>query len=145
MKSILFVCLGNICRSSLAEGIAKAKATSFNFNIQIHSAATSTFHNGEAPCNISIRLAKEHHIDISQQKSKHISQYDLNHFDMIIAMDERNLMDLKGMGVKNLYKFGDFGFNGEDVADLYYQPQEAKNVYNIIAQGIENIFSSDIL
>ena len=140
MKSILFVCLGNICRSSLAEGVAKAIAS--GLEIQIFSAGTSTFHNGEAPCAISTQIAKRHFIDISKQYSQHISDYVLNHFDMVIAMDENNLKDLKKMGVENLYKFGDFGFNGADVTDLYYQPEEANNVYNMIELGVKNILKS---
>ena len=82
MKSVIFVCLGNICRSSLAEGVAKHKAKELGLNIKIKSAGTSTYHNGEAPCAISQKLARKNGIDISRQKSQHISEFNLNEFDL---------------------------------------------------------------
>ena len=139
MKSIIFVCLGNICRSSLAEGVAKAKAKELGLALQVDSAGTSRYHNGEAPCAVSQRVAKANGIDISKQRSQHISEFDLESYDMVIAMDQSNLLDLQALGLKNLYKFGDFGFNGADVADLYYEPQKAQKVFTMIAEGVERI------
>ena len=139
MKSIIFVCLGNICRSSLAEGVAKAKAKELGLALQVDSAGTSRYHNGEAPCAVSQRVAEANGIDISKQRSQHISEFDLESYDMIIAMDQSNLEDLQALGLKNLYKFGDFGFNGADVADLYYEPQKAQKVFTMIAEGVERI------
>jgi len=139
MKSILFVCLGNICRSSLAEGVAKAKAKKQGVIMQIDSAGTSRFHNGEAPCVISQNLAIAHGIDISKQRSQHTGAFNLHSYDMVIAMDESNRRDLETIGVKKLYKFGDFGFDGADVADLYYEPEEAQNVYAMIERGVDSI------
>jgi len=139
MKSIIFVCLGNICRSSLAEGVAKAKAKELGLALQVDSAGTSRYHNGEAPCAVSQRVAKANGIDISKQRSQHISEFDLESYDMVIAMDQSNLLDLQALGLKKLYKFGDFGFNGADVADLYYEPQKAQKVFTMIAEGVERI------
>ena len=140
MKSVIFVCLGNICRSSLAEGVAKTKAKELGLNIKIEFAGLSTYHNGENPCEISQKLAKENGIDISHQVSQHISDFDLNSFNLVVALDESNKQELQSLGIKNLVKLGDFGFNSKDVADLYYYPQKAKEVYNMV-----NVATSEIL
>ena len=60
MKKILFVCLGNICRSPLAHGIAQDIATKQNVRIEVDSAGTSHWHEGEAPCAHSIKIVKHH-------------------------------------------------------------------------------------
>jgi len=140
MKKIIFICLGNICRSSLAEGVAKHKAKKIGCDVVVHSAGLSTFHNGEAPCQTSQQLAKKYGIDISKQVSKHISAFDVSLYDMVIAMDESNKQELLAMGIKNVKKMGDFGFNGKDVADLYYEPHKVDEVWQIINQGVDAIF-----
>jgi protein-tyrosine phosphatase len=142
VKSIIFVCLGNICRSSLAEGVAIAKAKSLGLELQVDSAGTSRYHNGEPPCTISQELARSNGIDISKQRSEHISDFDLHSYDMVIAMDESNFRDLRELGLENLYKFGNFGFNGADVADLYYAPDKAQSVYKMIDMGVESILKN---
>ncbi len=131
-RSVLFVCLGNICRSPLAEGVAKAKAKQKNLAITIASAGLSRYHNGEAPCLVSQKLAKKHGVDISTIRSEHISQFDLNSFDLVVALDESNKQELLALGVQNVKKLGDFGFNGKDVADLYYEPHKEKEVWEMI-------------
>ena len=70
MKSILFVCLGNICRSPLAEGIAKARAKELGLDIEVDSAGTSSYHRGERPCDGSINVSKKYGIDISNLRSR---------------------------------------------------------------------------
>lgn len=143
MKSILFVCLGNICRSSLAEGVAKRKVKEMGVDVQIDSAGLSRYHNGEAPCALSIRIAKDHGIDISQQHSQHVSEFDLPSYDLVIAMDESNKQELLGMGLNNVKKLGDFGFLGKDVADLYYEPHKEDEVWNMISHGIEKVLNDE--
>jgi len=64
VKSIIFVCLGNICRSPLAEGIAKKYAKEYNLDLKIDSAGTGNWHVGEAPCSDSIKIGKQKGIDI---------------------------------------------------------------------------------
>ncbi|MBD3793543.1 MAG: low molecular weight phosphotyrosine protein phosphatase [Campylobacterales bacterium] len=141
MKSVIFICLGNICRSSLAEGVARAKAQQLNIKIRIDSAGTSRYHNGEAPCPLSIQLAKKHGIDISHQRSQHTSEFDLNSYDKVIALDESNKRDLLAMGVNQVQKLGDFGFEGADVADLYYYPEKAEQVYAMVEKAVEKILT----
>ncbi|MCB4784595.1 MAG: low molecular weight phosphotyrosine protein phosphatase, partial [Sulfurovum sp.] len=141
MQKIIFICLGNICRSSLAEGVAKRRAKELGLELQVDSAGLSTYHNGEAPCDISQQLAKAHGLDISKQVSQHVSEFDLASYDLVVAMDESNLEELKGMGLKNLKKMGDFGFKGKDVADLYYEPHKQDEVWEMVSVGVEEIFS----
>jgi len=139
MKSIIFVCLGNICRSSLAEGVANQKIKELSLNVKIASAGLSRYHNGEAPCELSQEMAKKHGIDISQQISQHTSEFDLNSFDLVVALDESNKSELLSMGLNTVKKLGDFGFKGKDVADLYYEPHKEEEVWEMVSVGVEKI------
>lgn len=141
MKSIIFICLGNICRSSLAEGVARAKANELGIEVQIDSAGTSRYHSGEAPCPLSIELAQKHGVDIRHQRSQHISAFDLRSYDKVIALDASNKRDLLATGLKEVHQLGDFGFDGADVADLYYYPEKADEVYHMVETAVEKILT----
>lgn len=91
---ILMVCLGNICRSPLAEGILAQKAIQKGLNWKIESAGTYGGHAGEKPDGRSIKVALKHNIDIEKQRSRQFNAYDLEQFDIIYAMDSANLKDL---------------------------------------------------
>lgn len=88
---ILMVCLGNICRSPLAEGILQDKLGS-KFNVG--SAGTIALHQGEKPDKRSIATAENHGIDISKQKSRPIKNSDFDEFDIIYCMDKNNVKDV---------------------------------------------------
>jgi len=121
MKSVLFVCLGNICRSPLAHGAAQKIAEEKNLELLIDSAGTSDWHEGEAPCNNSIRVAKQYRVDISRQHSRPVTKEDIATFNYVVAMDRQNREDMLAFGFKNVYLLGDFGdFKGEDVPDPYF-------------------------
>lgn len=120
VKSILFVCLGNICRSPLAEGIAKEYIKNKNLDIEIQSAGTGKWHIGEAPCENSIKVAHLNGIDISKQQAQQVNKNDFNNFDLVVGLDDKNIANLKNLGCKNPLKLGDFGFNGDDVLDPYF-------------------------
>lgn len=120
IKSILFVCLGNICRSPLAEGIAKNYIKEKNINLVIESAGTGHWHIGEKPCDNSIKVAKLNGVDISKQKAQQVKKSDFKTFDLIVGLDDSNISNLKNLGCKNPIKLGDFGFNGECVPDPYF-------------------------
>ena len=92
MTKILMVCLGNICRSPLAEGIMRSKLSSSHFFID--SAGTSGFHSGNAPDPRSIEVAQKNGLDILQQKSRPFRAYDLEEFDVIFVMDKSNYRDV---------------------------------------------------
>jgi protein-tyrosine phosphatase len=131
MKKILMVCLGNICRSPLAEGILKSKLNT-DFYI-VDSAGTSAYHIGELPDHRSIAIAKKNGIDISNQRARKFIANDFNEFDLIYAMDIENyhnicslstnksnllkvklilneINPLKDLSVPDPYYGGDFGF-----------------------------------
>ncbi len=119
-KSIIFVCLGNICRSPLAEGIAKEYIRNKKLDIYIESAGTGSWHIGEAPCENSIKVAHQNGIDISMQRAKQIKIEDFEKFDYVIGLDDSNVSNLKKLGCKKVFKLGDFGYEGEDVPDPYF-------------------------
>lgn len=85
---VLMVCLGNICRSPLAEGILKHKVDSEKFFID--SAGTGGFHIGNKPDARSIEVAKKHGIDISHQRCRKFNAQDFTNFDVIYVMDKSN-------------------------------------------------------
>ena len=120
IKSILFVCLGNICRSPIAEGIAKNYIKEKNLNLVIESAGTGHWHIGEAPCENSIKVGKLNGVDISKQKAQQVKKSDFKTFDLIVGLDDSNISNLKNLGCKNPIKLGDFGFDGECVPDPYF-------------------------
>ena len=82
------VCLGNICRSPLAEGILKSKV--FGLKTIIDSAGTGAYHNGEKPDSRSIKIAKQHNIDITDQSAREFLVEDFDKFDIIYVMDNSN-------------------------------------------------------
>lgn len=83
---ILMVCLGNICRSPLAEGILQHRAWEAGLQWSVESAGTNGYHNGEPPHRLSHKVAKLNGIDISQQRSRRFTPEDFERFDMIYAM-----------------------------------------------------------
>ena len=85
------VCLGNICRSPLAEGILQSK---LNDEFTVDSAGTISMHEGEHPDKRSIKVASNHGLDISKQKSRPITHADLQNFDIIYGMDRNNVKDI---------------------------------------------------
>lgn len=120
INSIIFVCLGNICRSPLAEGIAKKYVKQKGLDIHVDSAGTGSWHVGENPCENSIKVAESNGINISDLVSRQVTKQDFENYDLVVALDDKNLSDLSAFGAKNLIKLGDFGFNGEDVPDPYF-------------------------
>ena len=87
MVKVVMVCLGNICRSPLAEGILQSKVSK---NIFVDSAGTANYHVGEMPDKRSIAVAKKHGIGISGQRCKHFTSNHFEEFDYIYVMDESN-------------------------------------------------------
>ena len=94
--SVLFVCLGNICRSPLAEGAFRtyARQRGVEHAFHIDSAGTGGWHSGEAPDPRSIRTAENHGVDISAQRSRVLTSEDLENFDYVFAMDRSNRVNI---------------------------------------------------
>ena len=90
---ILMVCLGNICRSPLAQGVMEDLASKSNLDWEIASAGTSSFHVGEKPDPRSVEIAAKNGIDISHQRSQLLKVEDLDYYDYILVMDKSNYKD----------------------------------------------------
>lgn len=94
---VLVVCLGNICRSPLAEGILRSKAEALGLGWEIDSAGTGGYHIGSQPHEKSIEVAKKNGVDIKGQRARKISKEDFSNFDLILAMDTANRDDMYEM------------------------------------------------
>ena len=133
------VCLGNICRSPLAEGISKNKLPKNNFRVD--SARTAGYHIGRAPDIRSIEIATQNGIDISNQKARKFTLDDFDRFDKIFAMDCSNLNHIKQMAKtsNDLNKVGLLLVN-EDVPDPYYgNINSFKKIYHLIDRACEEL------
>ncbi|MDS9466522.1 low molecular weight protein-tyrosine-phosphatase [Paracoccus sp. MBLB3053] len=124
--SVLFVCLGNICRSPLAEAATRATASETGFAIRVDSAGTGDWHVGHPPDRRALAVAQQHGIDISHMRARQVGPADFREFDHIIAMDSENLASLRQIapfdGRAHLSLLLDHvpGRAGESVADPYF-------------------------
>jgi protein-tyrosine phosphatase len=125
-SSILFVCLGNICRSPLAEAAFRAEAERQGLDVEIDSAGTGDWHLGYPPDPRAVAVAARNGIDISPLRARQVTPDDFRRFDHIVALDEKNLRDLErlrpGDAKAELSLLLDHveGREGEAVADPYY-------------------------
>jgi protein-tyrosine phosphatase len=92
---ILMVCLGNICRSPLAEGILQHKAWQAGLKWTVESAGTGNWHKGESPHPLSTKVAKLNGVDISKQRARQFEKEDFERFDFIYVMDSSNYNEVK--------------------------------------------------
>ena len=137
---VLFVCLGNICRSPLAEGIFmhQIRQKELEHHFRVDSCGTAAYHIGELPDERSVANAKENGIDYTH-RARQFKASDFKDFDIIIPMDDANLKDLNKLKSNNdlakvmkMRYFDDLGFN-QDVPDPYYGgPQGFQNVFEIL-------------
>ena len=129
--SILFVCLGNICRSPLAEGVFRTVLAERGLDhVLVDSAGTGGWHAGEAPDLRSIGVAALHGVDISGQKARKVTLDDFSRFDLILGMDRSNMADLKALapaGMRDrVHLFLELAEDRpRDVPDPYYDGPEA--------------------
>lgn len=147
---VLMVCLGNICRSPLAEGILRTKAQEKGLEIKVDSCGTANYHQGEAPDSRSIQVAKENGIDISQLQGRQFTVSDFQKFDHILAMDEKNLSDLIKLAPneesrKKLELILNYHPNlqSSNVKDPYYgNIQDFENVYQQLSDACEGFINT---
>lgn len=125
VRSVLFVCKANICRSPSAEGVLRALLTKrgAGASFQIDSAGTHDFHPSASPHSAAIEAARKRGFDISGCTARRITPGDFDHFDMILAMDKSNLEDLRRIAptrckqkIELLLEYGE-RFYGEEVPD----------------------------
>jgi len=141
------VCLGNICRSPLAEGILEHKTQ--HLNIKVDSAGTAGYHIGKLPDERSIEIAEKYNIDLTKQRARQFSRGDFDDFDIIYAMDTNNYAHLISLAnnkternkirliLNEIYpeKF-------ESVPDPYYGGDDGfQNIYNILNAACNKIIS----
>lgn len=96
-SSLLFVCLGNICRSPLAEGALRAEAARRGLELTVDSAGTGGWHAGEAPDRRAQATARRHGVDVSGLRARQVTPDDFRRFDHVIALDHKNLADLRAL------------------------------------------------
>jgi len=136
---ILMVCLGNICRSPLAEGIMRSKLTT---DYYIDSTGTGGWHAGEAPDKRSIQTAQNHGIDISKQRARKFSITDFDTFDVIFVMDQSNYKDVINLAPNEAAKSKVQLLldNSKEVPDPYYGTlEDFEQVYQLLNQACETI------
>ena len=95
--SILFVCMGNICRSPLAEAAFRAEAERLGLDVLADSAGTGGWHAGEPPDTRAIAAARRNGVDIAHLRARKVTRDDFHRFDHIVALDEENLADLRAL------------------------------------------------
>lgn len=134
--TILMVCLGNICRSPLAEGILQSKLNSNSFYID--SAGTGSYHIGNPPDHRSIAVAKKYGIDISKQKCRQFKVEDFSFFDIIYVMDQNNYTTVLKLAEdesqRNKVKFllSENHSENKPVPDPYYDDNVFEDVFKLI-------------
>jgi protein-tyrosine phosphatase len=128
--SVLFVCLGNICRSPLAEAAFRAEADRIGLEAEVDSAGTGAWHAGASPDRRAQTVARRNGVDISGYRARQVTPADFRRFERIIALDEANLVDLWAIrpadGTATLSLLLDHvpGCAGRSVADPYYGGDE---------------------
>ena len=148
--SVLFVCLGNICRSPTAEGIFRklVEREALSHVIDIDSAGTSDWHVNEAPDPRTIRVAKTRGVDLSALRGRQVTRDDFNKFDYVLAMDNSNLNNLERLQPTqhdaHLGLFLDFGQSkGQEVPDPYHGGEAGFNhVYDLIDEASRGLLQS---
>ncbi|MCF3640046.1 low molecular weight phosphotyrosine protein phosphatase [Rhizobium sp. TRM95111] len=146
-SSILFVCLGNICRSPLGEGVLRhlLDATGNAQGVRVASAGLGPWHVGDPPDSRAIAVARGNGVDISGQRGRQLSAKDFESFDHLLAMDRPVLARMRALAPAGrqdrIALFSDFaGGKTEDVPDPYYGgPAEFDAVYRMIYAGCSAI------
>jgi len=135
---ILMVCLGNICRSPLAEGIMRSK---LGDQILIDSAGTGNWHEGEHPDHRAIAVAKNHGVDISKLRARQVCESDFDEFDLIFAMDASNFRNLQNLASNPNQKSKIKMILGDsDVPDPYWgSAADFEHVFQLLDAAIDEV------
>jgi protein-tyrosine phosphatase len=139
---LLFVCLGNICRSSAAEGVMRVRAAARGIDVTLSSAGTGGWHAGSPPDPRMQAAATARGYDIADLRARQTERADFTRFDMILAMDRSNLADLRRMapkgGVAPVLMLPD----GGDVPDPYYGGEDGfAHVLTLLEDAAEHLLT----
>jgi protein-tyrosine phosphatase len=140
MTSVLFVCLGNICRSPLAEGILRHRLAGADLErrVLVDSAGTGNWHVGKTPDPRSIEIAARNGIDLSGLRARQVGAEDFERFDLILAMDRDNLVTLERLAARagRPSRSDVRSFLQRDVPDPYYGgPEGFQTVFDMLDEG----------
>ena len=141
------VCLGNICRSPMAQGVLEKKVQDQQINAAVDSAGTASYHVGESPDHRAIKKAGDHGIDISSYRGRQFSEKDFDQFDQIFAMDYSNYENILSLARNDadrqkVQMILNLIYPGENmsVPDPYYGGEEGfENVYQLLNQACDEL------
>lgn len=151
MMKILMVCMGNICRSPLAEGVVRrlADRAGMNARIEVDSAGTLAYHAGEQPDPRAKKVAASRGYDLSGMRARRVAEDDFSHFDLVLAMDKQNLAALERVCPEEyLHKLGLFMDYAEDtgldeIPDPYYGgPDGFEHVLDMCEAAAQGLIAS---
>lgn len=146
MVNVLFVCLGNICRSPMAEAVFKHLIQNEKLEqyIQVDSAATSGWHIGNPPHRGTIAKLNEYNISTKGMAGRQLKEEDFEEFDYIVGMDENNIRDIRKMlGQPNhpkIIRFLDLTIHKKDVPDPYFTG-DFQETYDLVIEGSEALLN----
>ncbi|KAA2240610.1 low molecular weight phosphotyrosine protein phosphatase [Chitinophaga agrisoli] len=143
---VLMVCLGNICRSPLAEGVLRHLAQEKGLNWTIDSAGTGNWHVGDPPDHRSIKVAKRHGIDISGLRGRQFGTADFDNFDRIFVMDLDNYRNVlrKARTDADQQKVQLLLDGQREVPDPWYDDALFEPVYNMIHEACERVIRKEL-
>lgn len=144
------VCLGNICRSPLAEGILKNKIKEHGLDWEVSSAGTGAWHIGELPDSRSIRTAQQHGLDITDQRARQFTAADFKDYDLILAMDGSNYRNILQLDLDSQYEhkvnmilnYID-ALKGQGVPDPYWDDDGFEKVYQMLDEACDALIEQE--
>jgi protein-tyrosine phosphatase len=149
MRSVLFVCTANICRSPMAEGVLRkllANEVFFQDKIEIDSVGTHNYHQGKAPEEMAVAAAKKRGYEIKHLVARPVRPHDLDHFDMVLGMDRANIAHLRTIAptrckqkIELLLAYGD-KYHGQEIPDPYgKKPKDYELALDMIEDGCKGL------